>query len=251
MLVVCEECGRTFTQTRSKYNAYAHHYCSLGCVNRVRRRSFLENFDKFNGDRWELVDYEDKHNVVIRCKKCGAIRSVRSCSLVSAPVACGECKDRKKNERERIEEELRSVKARRKELKVIEKRLEKAYSKACQREVYRQRAAERLRRERKLRELRREKRIKNNGKIDKDITLRRLYERDKGRCYLCGRQCDYSDHNVTSEGYFIAGKRYPSIDHVVPLSKGGTHTWDNVKLACIICNTTKRDKDGYSPIGVV
>lgn len=32
------------------------------------------------------------------------------------------------------------------------------------------------------------------------------------------------------------GPDYPTIDHVIPLSKGGSHTWDNVKVACGECN---------------
>jgi 5-methylcytosine-specific restriction endonuclease McrA len=33
-----------------------------------------------------------------------------------------------------------------------------------------------------------------------------------------------------------------SIDHVVPRSRGGTHTWDNVVAACRRCNHTKADR---------
>lgn len=40
----------------------------------------------------------------------------------------------------------------------------------------------------------------------------------------------------------VVGKTYPSIDHVFPLSKGGLHSWDNVKLAHHYCNTIKSDK---------
>src|SRR5262249_4314390 len=31
-------------------------------------------------------------------------------------------------------------------------------------------------------------------------------------------------------------------DHVVPRSRGGTHTWDNVVAACRTCNVRKRDR---------
>lgn len=40
-----------------------------------------------------------------------------------------------------------------------------------------------------------------------------------------------------------------TIDHVVPLSKGGTHTIDNVVCSCISCNSAK--KDGLPPRPVV
>ena len=39
-----------------------------------------------------------------------------------------------------------------------------------------------------------------------------------------------------SSGYRL---NYPSIDHTVPVSKGGTHTWDNVQLAHFYCNRVK------------
>lgn len=76
--------------------------------------------------------------------------------------------------------------------------------------------------------------------VDKGITLQRLYERDNGKCYLCGQICDWSDCE-RRDGAFIAYDNYPSIDHVIPLSKGGLHAWDNVRLACRGCNTMKRD----------
>lgn len=38
------------------------------------------------------------------------------------------------------------------------------------------------------------------------------------------------------------GKRASTIDHVVPRSKGGPHTWENVVAACARCNSQKADK---------
>ena len=75
---------------------------------------------------------------------------------------------------------------------------------------------------------------------DTDITLDKLFKRDKGICYLCGRNCDWTD-GEQKNGTFIAGDNYPSVDHVIPVSKGGTHTWDNIRLACRRCNFMKSD----------
>jgi len=47
--------------------------------------------------------------------------------------------------------------------------------------------------------------------------------RDGGMCQYCG----------------AAGE---TIDHVLPRSRGGRHTWDNVVAACRRCNGTKRDR---------
>jgi 5-methylcytosine-specific restriction endonuclease McrA len=76
---------------------------------------------------------------------------------------------------------------------------------------------------------------------DKDITIEVLYNRAAGICALCGGRCDYEDYVFRGET-FIAGNHYPSIDHIVPISKGGSHTWDNVQLAHKQCNSIKSDK---------
>ncbi len=33
-----------------------------------------------------------------------------------------------------------------------------------------------------------------------------------------------------------------SVDHVIPRSRGGTHTWDNVVAACRRCNSKKENR---------
>ena len=76
--------------------------------------------------------------------------------------------------------------------------------------------------------------------VDRDITVDGLFKRDGGICHLCGGRCDYEDFVVVN-GTTICGDWYPSIDHVIPLSKGGEHSWSNVKLAHRICNSIKGD----------
>lgn len=56
--------------------------------------------------------------------------------------------------------------------------------------------------------------------------------------HLCGGLCDWEDY-VVRDGVVICGDWYPSIDHVIPVSKGGLHSWENVKLAHRKCNTRK------------
>lgn len=77
---------------------------------------------------------------------------------------------------------------------------------------------------------RRYERAKSNGKYEV-ISLQRLYIRDKGKCYLCGK------HLTLTEDY--NREDAPTIEHVIPICKGGTNTWENVKLACRNCNVEK------------
>jgi 5-methylcytosine-specific restriction endonuclease McrA len=54
------------------------------------------------------------------------------------------------------------------------------------------------------------------------ITRRSVFARDGHRCQYCGAQAE-------------------NIDHVIPRSRGGTHSWENVVAACRRCNTEKED----------
>lgn len=87
-----------------------------------------------------------------------------------------------------------------------------------------------------------DKRLNSGNIVDKDIDLKKLYARDHGICWICGDKCEYSDQWIDENGSFCVGALYPSIDHVIPLSMGGLHAWDNVKLAHHYCNTLKNDK---------
>lgn len=59
------------------------------------------------------------------------------------------------------------------------------------------------------------------------FTRREIINRDGLNCYLCGVSLDYST---------------ATIDHVIPLSKGGFHCPNNAKIACLKCNQTKGSK---------
>ena len=88
-----------------------------------------------------------------------------------------------------------------------------------------------------------DKRLNKRNIVDRDITLTKLYQRDKGKCYLCGIVCDWNDKIIDDNGAVIVGATYPTIEHIQPLSKGGLHKWDNVKISCKKCNEMK----GSSP----
>lgn len=62
-----------------------------------------------------------------------------------------------------------------------------------------------------------------NGPVD-DIDRRAVWGRDSGLCTICG-------------GFVPFGEM--ELDHIVPLSQGGTHTWNNVQTACVRCNRSK------------
>lgn len=81
------------------------------------------------------------------------------------------------------------------------------------------------------------KRLEKARKVD-DIALDDVYKKYNGICYLCGGKCDYNAVRIV-HGVPHALRDYPSREHIIPLSKGGLHTWDNVRLAHVGCNSRK------------
>lgn len=101
----------------------------------------------------------------------------------------------------------------------------------------------------RINKIHRDKRIPKTRWIDSDITVKKLYKRDNGECYLCGGKCDFSDWRVAKSGNKYPGDLYPTKDHVIPVSLGGCESWDNVRLAHWKCNLEKsNDVISISPI---
>jgi 5-methylcytosine-specific restriction endonuclease McrA len=63
------------------------------------------------------------------------------------------------------------------------------------------------------------------------VSMAVLRRRDEDTCRICGEPVD-----------FTRQPPHPSaatIDHVIPLSRGGEHSYGNTQLAHLRCNTTK------------
>lgn len=82
---------------------------------------------------------------------------------------------------------------------------------------------------------------------DSGISVLALRRRFGDNCQYCTIPLDFK----AAKRGMIAPAR-ASIEHVLPLSKGGTHTWDNVTLICHRCNTSKNCKtlDEWTPSGI-
>lgn len=66
------------------------------------------------------------------------------------------------------------------------------------------------------------------------VLLTELFVRFGGRCALCSKPVPML---VSSKDGLS-----PSIDHIVPISRGGLHTHENVQLAHLACNGRKGDR---------
>jgi len=67
-------------------------------------------------------------------------------------------------------------------------------------------------------------------------TREHIFQRDGYDCYLCNTPVDLQANHVQGQPNW---ELYPHIEHVIPLSKGGDDTLENVKIAHAICNINK------------
>lgn len=171
----------------------------------------------------------------LRCKECGTIFT-RSCiSVRHGTVSCDACSENartfKKIESQKEKERKRQLAERDRR---ISRKCEQMSMKFCQvcgspfigAGKY---CSERCRNQNKWQ-------MKDGYRYQ--FPLEEVFNRANGICYICGKPCDWNDY-TERDGVIIYGDNYPSRDHVIPKSRGGANSWENIKLAHRICNSLK------------
>lgn len=87
---------------------------------------------------------------------------------------------------------------------------------------------------------RRKRRARLAGVKREPYTTARIAERDGYQCHLCDGPVDMAFKFPSLES--------PSVDHIIPLSRGGDDTLANVALAHLGCNLSKGAGDGSKEI---
>ena len=238
---------------RNKQTANAEHMSKIRPIVPIEEwRSRIEEKSKGKFELVEKLEYKNEARFIIRCRDCGTEREITAVVLRPSNNKSLRCKACFEIQRKRAKEE----KQRNYEKYLENLRIARIHKKRIQVGMNFCKCGELLPVGRKtcdeckrktLRNIERRNKTRRHrlkvGNQDKDITLQGLFERDGGICYLCGLPCEYSDHHTDERGNFIAGANYPSIEHLVPLCKGGSDTWDNIKLAHHLCNSIKGTKE--------
>lgn len=175
--------------------------------------------------------------VTVKCSQCGYEfeRSLITFRVKNGDHSCPMCKrERRKSERIAQQEKKRQSKRADRLLKKKARQLEmdicpicgSVYVKKCKHQRYCSAACQHQNRWR----------MKDGYRYL--FPLEEVYERAKGICYICGGLCDWNDKEEV-DGVIVYGNLYPSRDHVIPKSKGGENSWENIKLAHRSCNSRK------------
>lgn len=83
----------------------------------------------------------------------------------------------------------------------------------------------------KRRRLRRKRRLVGDAEV---VVAAQVFERDGWRCQLCGCRVRQTGSNYHFDR--------ATMDHIVPISRGGRHTYANIQTACNLCNSKKSAK---------
>ena len=218
----CKNCGKTYWQVDKRRNQF----CSVPCMNEYHRE---------NQKQKPLKPLKPLNTCVVCGKQFIATRSdVKYCS--------DEC--RKQHDRDRFRDfRIRNghtVSGRVETIicaycgKVFQRKIVTLVPKYCSKDCGRKANIEAKpelysQLKRKARQVRRARKY-NNGPVDKfnDIDV---FNRDGWICYVCGEKINQSI-------------KYPdpmcaTLEHIVALANGGTHTLDNVSVSHLKCNIEK------------
>lgn len=72
----------------------------------------------------------------------------------------------------------------------------------------------------------------------KRINWQEVSEIQGMKCAVCGKMTNPNDVWL-KDGRKCFGRDYPTVDHILPLKRGGTDSMDNVQLLCKQCNSKK------------
>ena len=110
-------------------------------------------------------------------------------------------------------------------------------------EVERQKDNERYERDREKRialateHSHRRKARKLNTVVEKGISVLSLKKRHGTKCHYCQKEMDFTKG---------VGRKFnndmATIEHLIPLARGGEHTFENTVLACRFCNISRGAK---------
>lgn len=92
-------------------------------------------------------------------------------------------------------------------------------------------------------------RVQKKSRAWKLSTIADIYVRDGRACHYCAREMLPLD--AVERWNAAANKNklppgYPTLDHVIPKSRGGTWALDNLVVACPVCNNRKGRLESYA-----
>lgn len=209
----CKGCGKGYTPRRSD----AHTYCSRECA--------FEDWALHKKGKVCVVRFPE-------CVECGSRFASNGPALVCGSV-CRDTRSRRIS-REKAKEQHTSKTVQCRQCKTV---FRTRYGDT--RSVFCSKACARASRE--PGNFRR--RARNHGVTHEHVNPLKVFERDGWRCQICGKDTPQSRRGSRMSNA-------PELDHRIPMSCGGPHSYENVQCTCHSCNQEKsnRSEVGQYPL---
>ncbi len=216
----CRQCGEMLPEHEESRPGRCRVFCSRACGAKYRHqpKAKLQGACVVCGDSFE-THVSTRRYCSIRCGEIA--RGVRLAeplpTRICALPGCGEAFQPKR-------------------------RMQRCCCEAHGKEFWKVRALEegRLKRDpwsdRRRDDYHRRRALKKQASTGRPVRLAEVAERDRWKCHICGKR--------VAKSRAWPHPRSASLDHVVPLSRGGAHDPANVRLAHLECNTAKNNRGG-------
>jgi hypothetical protein len=220
----CKHCGKEFEKTSSTRKRFCSDKCK--CANWKATKGKEPAIVKCVDCGAEVMTTESKKGIQHRCDECTRLR--REAQRLSD-------KERQERAERRREEARLSYYTNGKRDKLIAKRkvIKCGY---CGKEFKQEHLSQIYcsslcaKRSAKKNEHAKERITKHSG-LYNHVRFNEVWERDKGLCRICGKPIDKTLPPTDSMAL--------NIDHIIPVSVGGSHCIDNVQLSHRACNINK------------
>lgn len=190
---------------------------------------------------FEYIESKRAQNIKrirLKCRVCGCVVDRDESTVRQKNVRCDNCTARENEKKELIESRIELMRV----FYAIKEKETPKYCKVCGTVFYSENpnkvyCSDKCKRKAKPKKGNYRQRCRHYGvHYDPAVTREGVIARDNGVCQICGKLCNPLDRRWGS-----SGPDFPTLDHIIPLAKGGAHTWENSQCACGICNSYKRD----------
>lgn len=233
---VCKVCGKQFETFRE-----AQVTCSPECAREkqtskgflAKKNRDLIEFIKNNKDGFDYIEKSGRR-VSLKCRKCGGIIVRDRSVILRSNTECEHCKEIEKH-KEAVQKLTSFLNAL--ALSKTPRKCEKCGKEFLSEYATQKYCSKKCRQKAKGNKHSVRSRCRKYGVLyDSNVTRAKILKRDNYTCQICGKKC-----NPTDVRWGSFGPDFPTVDHIIPLAKGGAHIWSNVQCACGICNSYKRD----------
>lgn len=226
----CVECGKSFKEKSNTINKFCSRECSFKNLNKNKLSNILAP-----GELKARDMIRNKAHSVLQELDCNYCKK----KFYSKPTRkyCSDICSKKKLARDSA---IRNGYKINRACNICGKQfnyLDNMHDNQCSTKCYKKHKSEQKKKNRTSSQKHKQRARRLKAEYEPGITIKKLLIRDGNKCLICNKKV----LNINVPGYH---KDNATIGHIIAMINGGNHTWSNIQLECMECNTKKGVRDG-------